>query len=138
MEETSDVELEQRMALATDAAAVADRAVVGHMVVGTPVEVDIGIAAADIGIAAADIGIAAAEQKYHMAADIVAEVEVCHMAVVVASRTPTDHPSVEHPSLANPVARNPVAVHSSAVEDTNLVELAERACQSAVELPPVP
>lgn len=113
------------------------------MAVDTPVEVDIGI-----------VGM---EQKHHMVAGIVAEVEVCHRAVVVASHTPTDHLvalgilvfakksrmptdhlSAARPPLASPVVHNLVAAHLLAVEDTNLVESAERACQSAVELPRVP
>ena len=162
MEGTFDGELEERMDLATDAAAGAVQPVeAGHMTVGTLDEAEkhhmiVGIVA-EVGKRRTIAGIAVAAQKHHMAAGIVAVVEVCHTAVdvvvaVVASRTPTghlvalaeenrtptDHPSVAPPSLANLVARNPVAARSSAAADMNLVEPVERACRRVVETPHMP
>jgi len=165
MEGTFDGEPEERMDLATDAAAGAVQAAAGHMTVGTLDEAEkhhmiVGIVA-EVGKRHTIAGIAVAEQKHHMAAGIVAVVEVRHTAVdvvavvVVASRTPTgrylhilvlaeenrtqtDYPSVAPPSLANLVVRNPVAARSSAAVDMNLVEPVERACQRVVETPHMP
>jgi hypothetical protein len=143
MEDMSDGELEERMDLVKDVAAGAVQVVEYHMAVGTTVEVHVGIAAV--------------EQKYHMAADIVVEAEVCHKVAVVTNHTPTgrlvaldilvlveesrmlmDHLSAALPSLASLVECNLVAVHSLVVEDTNLLELVEKACQSVDELPLAP
>ena len=125
MEETSVVELEEHMALASDVEVGMVQVVVGHMAV------DI---AAGVGKCRMIAGNVAAEQEHHMAAGIVG-VEVLHMVVdtvaVVAlsrtltshlvpfcilvlvneSRTPTDHPSAVLPSLANLVVCNLVEVH---------------------------